>query len=107
MSHKILGNNLVAIRKSKLALKLNKPAYIGMCIVEFSKVSMCEFHDGHIKNKYGNKSKQRVKVYCMKLKLKMYEFFSSNKEMFDFSNYSTKLKYYDDIKQISYCKNER
>ena len=72
MSHKILDNNLVAIRKSKLALKLNKPAYIGMCIVEFSKVSMCEFHDGHIKNKYGNKSKQRVTVYCMKLKLKMY-----------------------------------
>ena len=72
MSHKILDNNIVAIRKSKLALKLNKPAYIGMCIVEFSKVSMCEFHDGHIKNKYGNKSKQRVTVYCMKLKLKMY-----------------------------------
>ena len=32
MSHKIFDNNLVAIRKRKLALKLNKPAYIGMCI---------------------------------------------------------------------------
>ena len=30
MSHKIFDNNLVAIRKSKLALNLNKPAYIGM-----------------------------------------------------------------------------
>ena len=28
MSHKIFGNNLVAIRKSKVALKLNEPAYI-------------------------------------------------------------------------------
>ena len=28
--HKTFDNNLVAIRKSKLALKLNKPAYIGM-----------------------------------------------------------------------------
>ena len=27
MSHEIFDNNLVAIRKSKLALKLNKPAY--------------------------------------------------------------------------------
>ena len=26
MSHKIFNNNLVAIRKSKVALKLNKPA---------------------------------------------------------------------------------
>ena len=31
MSHKILDNNLVAIRKGKLTLKPNKPAYIGMC----------------------------------------------------------------------------
>ena len=34
MSHKIFDNNLVAICKSKLALKLNKPAYIGICILE-------------------------------------------------------------------------
>ena len=32
MLHKILDNNLVAICKSKLVLKLNKPAYIGPCI---------------------------------------------------------------------------
>ena len=32
MSHKIFDNNLVAIRKSKLALKHNKPASIGICI---------------------------------------------------------------------------
>ena len=28
MSHKIFGNNLAAIRKSKVALKLNEPAYL-------------------------------------------------------------------------------
>ena len=33
--HKIFYNNLVAMRKSKVSLKLNKPAYIGMCILEF------------------------------------------------------------------------
>ena len=36
MSHKIFDNNLVAICKSKITLKLNKPAYIGMCILELS-----------------------------------------------------------------------
>ena len=40
MLHKIFDNNLVAIRKSKLALKLNKPVYIGMCILDLSKILM-------------------------------------------------------------------
>ena len=44
MSHKIFDNNLVVIRKSKLALKLNNPAYIGTCIFELSKVLMYELH---------------------------------------------------------------
>ena len=42
----------VAIRKSKLVLKLNKPAYIGMCILELTKVLIYEFHYDYIKNKY-------------------------------------------------------
>ena len=57
MSHKIFDNNLVAILKSKLALKLNKPEYIGMCIVELSKVLMYEFHYDYIKDKSDNNSK--------------------------------------------------
>ena len=43
MSHKIFENNLAAIRKRKLALKLNKPAYIGIFILELSKVLMYKF----------------------------------------------------------------
>ena len=50
--HKIFENNLVAKCKSKLALKLNKPAYIGMCILELSKVLMYKFHYYYIKNNY-------------------------------------------------------
>ena len=44
MSNKIFDNNLVMIRNSKFALKLNKPTYIGMCILELSKALMYEFH---------------------------------------------------------------
>ena len=44
MSHKIFDNDLVAILKNKVSLMLNKPAYIGMCILELNKVLMCEFH---------------------------------------------------------------
>ena len=57
MSHKIFDNNLVAIQESKVALRINKPAYIEMCFLELSKVWMYEFHYGYIKYKYDNKSK--------------------------------------------------
>ena len=57
MTHKIFDNDLVAIRKSKVTLMLKKPAYIGMCILELSKVLMYKFHYYYIKNKYGNNSR--------------------------------------------------
>ena len=57
MSRKIADDNLVAIRKSKIALKLNKPAYIGIYILELINVLMYKFHYDYIKNRYGNKSK--------------------------------------------------
>ena len=57
MSHKIFYNDLVEIQKSKVILTLNKPTYIGMCILELSKVLMYEFHYDYIKNKYGNNSR--------------------------------------------------
>ena len=57
MSHKIFDNDLVTIRKHKFALTLNKPPYIGICILELSKVLMYESHHDYIKNKYGNKSR--------------------------------------------------
>ena len=53
MSH----NDLIVIRKNKVALKLNKSAYIGMCILELSKVLIYKFHYDYIKNKYGNNSR--------------------------------------------------
>ena len=57
MSRKIFDNDLVAIRKNKVTLTLNRAAYIGMCILELSKVLMYEFHYDYIKNKYGNNSR--------------------------------------------------
>ena len=55
--HKIFDNNLVTIRKSKVLLKLNKPAYIGTCILELSEVLMYGFNYDYNQNKYDNVSK--------------------------------------------------
>ena len=76
MSHKILNHDLATIRKSKLALKLNKLAYIRMCILELSKVLMYEFNYDYIKNKYGNNSELSFTdtdslMYAIKLKVLM------------------------------------
>ena len=60
MLHKIFENELVAILKNKVILTLNKLGYIGMCILELSKVLMYEFHYDYIKNKYGNNSQTLI-----------------------------------------------
>ena len=57
VTQEIFDNNLVAIHKIKITLTLNKPAYVGMCILELSKVPMYEFRYDYTKNKYGNKSR--------------------------------------------------
>ena len=55
---------------NKVTLALNKPAYIGMCILELSKVLMYQFHYDYIKNKYDNKSKLLfTDTDCLKLKI--------------------------------------
>ena len=56
ISHKIFGNNLVAIRNTKVALKLNKPAFTGMCIKKLTKILLHEFLYDYIKMIYDNKS---------------------------------------------------
>ena len=99
ISHKIFDNDLDATRKNKVILTLNKPAYIGMCVLELSKVSMYEFHYDYIKDKYGNNSRLLFTdtdslMYEITTE-DVYEDFSKDKEMFDFSNYSTKSKQYD------------
>ena len=111
MSHKIFDNELVTIRKNKVTLTLNIPVYIGMCILELSKVLMYEFNYDYIKNKYGNNSRLLLtEVDSLMYEIKsedVFEDFSNDKEMFGFSNYSTKSKYYDNShKVVSKMKNE-
>ena len=57
LSHKVFDNDLVVIHNNKVALMLNKPAYIGMYMMELNKVLTYEFHYDYIKNKYFNNSR--------------------------------------------------
>ena len=87
MSHKRFNNNLVAIRKSKLALKPNKPAYIGMYFLELSKVLIYEFYYDFIKNKYNNESKLLfTNIDSLMYEMRTENVYGHNEEMFDFIN---------------------
>ena len=57
VSSKIFNENLVAVHKIKETLTLNRPAYVGMCILDLSKTLMYDFHYNYIKQKYGSKAK--------------------------------------------------
>ena len=65
---------------------------------------MYQFHYDYNKNEYGNKSKLSFTetdslVYEIKTE-DVYKVFNNDKKMFDFSNYSTKSKYYDDSNKL-------
>ena len=100
LRQKIFDNNLVVIHKIKTTLTLKKPANIRICVLELSKVLMYEFHFDYLKNKYGSKSRLSftdTDSFMYEIQTEnVYGDFSKNKEMFDFSNYSAKSKYYDD-----------
>ena len=57
VSSKIFNENLVAVHKIKETLILNRPAYVGMCILDLSKTLMYDCHYNYIKNNYKDKAK--------------------------------------------------
>ena len=54
---KIFSENLVLVHMKKTSLTMNKPVYLGMCILDLSKIIMFDFHYNYIKPKYGNNAK--------------------------------------------------
>ena len=51
---KIFNENLVGVDMKKVEVTLDKPIYIGFCILDISKVVMYDFHYNHILKKYGS-----------------------------------------------------
>ena len=78
-------------------LTLNKPIYVGFCVLELSKLLMYNFHDDYVLNTFDEKSLFKDTenlVYEIKYK-DVYEQCFKNKKLFDFSGYSNNSAYYD------------
>ena len=54
-SHK--NDHLMAIEMKKIRVKMTKPLYLGMSILDISKILMYEFWYDYIKPKYGDRAK--------------------------------------------------
>ena len=99
VSSKIFNENLVAVHKIKETLTLNRPAYVGMCILDMSKTLIYDFHYNYIKSKYGNKAKLLfTDTDSLTYEIQTadaYRDFWMDKEMFDNSDYPKESQFYD------------
>ena len=98
VSSKIFNENLVAVHKIKETLTLNRPAYIGMCILDLSKTLMYDFHYNYIKQKYGSKAKLLfTDTDSLTYEIKTndaYQDFWNDKDKFDNSDYPENSPFY-------------
>ena len=100
VSAKIFNENLVAVHKIKETLLMNRPAFVGACILDLSKTFMYDFHYNYIKCKYGDKAKLLFTdtdslTYEIETPDAYADFFD-NKDIFDNSDYNKKSPFYFD-----------
>ena len=90
---KLIDDNLAIIEMKKVKVKMNKPIYLGLCILEISKIIMYEFWYDYVKNKYGNKARLRyMDTDSFVINIKTNDFYKDISqdvnERFDTSNYT-------------------
>ena len=99
VSSKIFNENLVAVHKIKETLTLNRPAYVGMCILDLSKTLMYDFHYNYIKQKYDSKAELLfTDTDSLTYEIETndaYQDFWNDKDKFDNSDYSPDSQYFD------------
>ena len=100
ISSKIFNEDLVAVHKTKTTLTLNKPAYVGMCILDISKTLMYDFHYNYIKSKYGDKARLLfTDTDSLTYEIEtddVYQHFWKDKHLFDNSDYPKNSPFFDD-----------
>ena len=100
VSSKIFHENLVPVNMKLERLKLDKPSYVGMCILDLSKVKMYHFHYNYIKKRY----KERAKLLftdtdslCYHITTDdAYQDFYLDRDLFDNSDYAKSSKFFFD-----------
>ena len=89
---KLISENLSIIEMKKVKVKMKKPIYLGLSILEISKIIMYEFWYDYVKNKYGDMVKlcyMDTDSLIMNIKTKDFyrDIAQDVEERFDTSNY--------------------
>ena len=91
ISQKICSKNFVSIHQTKPVLILNNQIYVGFSVLDLSKLLMYNFHYEYIQYKFNARllfTDTNSLVYEIK-KVDVYEDFYQDKDLFDFSEYSS------------------
>lgn len=99
VNSKIFNDNFLALHKIKETLTLDRPAYVGMCILDLSKTLMYDFHYNYIKKKCKNKAKLLFAdtdslTYEIEAE-DIYKDFWADRNKFDNSDYPADSMYFD------------
>ena len=89
---KLISENLSIIKMKKVKVKMNKPIYLGLSILEISKIIMYEFCYDYMKRKYGDMVKlSYMDTDSLVMNVKTKDFYKDIaqdvEERFDTSNY--------------------
>ena len=89
---------MIAVHKIKECLTLDRPAYVGICILDLSKTLMYDFHYNTIKAMYGNNAKllfTETDSVCHEIQTKdAYKDLWAKKDLFPFSDYTKDSPYF-------------
>ena len=101
VSSKIFNENLMAVHKVKETLTLNRPAYVGICILDLRKMLMCDFLYNYIKKKYNSRARLLFTdtdslTYEIEAE-DVYKDFWNDKDMFDNSDYPESSAYHCNV----------
>lgn len=97
VSSKIFNKDLVGVNVKRPTIQLNRPSYVGMCILDLSNTLMYDFHYNYVKKKYNNKAKQLFTdtdplTYEIQTE-DVYADFYQDKHLFDNSDYSSESQF--------------
>ena len=95
IEHRIFPGGLIAIHSRKAKLKLNRPIYVGLAVLDISKWIMYNFWYNQIKKEFGNNAELVytdtdsliILFTATPDKPDVYEFLSTTRDYYDFSEY--------------------
>ena len=103
ISSKVIDKDFVAVHCSKKVLTLNKPIYVGFCILELSKLLMYQFHYDYILKTFNDVKLLFTDTDSLVYEIRgrnVYEQCFKDKHLFDYSGYPKDSVYYDDLNKM-------